>query len=195
MKLRIHGDSLRLRLNRSDVEQFRTSGVCAASLRFDSSSQLTYTLETSSQLTGMEVQYLQDCIRVLLPLDMAQEWAGSDRISLSLNRAGSPSLLIEKDFQCLHHDETNLADDADAFPNPAEDQRGAICLPEPAPVRESSCVEALLASSAISCGVAFPAIRARSISRPDIPNTSVATFANLMLAVSSTFSKRLRSAA
>jgi hypothetical protein len=64
MKLRIHRDSLRLRLNRSDVEQFRTSGVCAASLRFESSSQLTYTLETSSQLTVIEVRYLQDCIRV-----------------------------------------------------------------------------------------------------------------------------------
>ncbi len=125
MKLRIHGDSLRLRLNRSDVDQFRTSGVCAASLRFDSSSQLTYTLETSSQLTVMEVRYLQDCIRVMLPLDMAQEWAGSDRISLSLNRAGGPSLLIEKDFQCLHRDETNPGDAADAFPNPAGDQRGA----------------------------------------------------------------------
>ncbi|SRR5229473_6979992 len=86
MKLRIHGDSLRLRLNRSDVEQFRASGLCAASLRFDSSSQLTYMLETSSQLTAMEVRYLQDCIRVLLPFDLAQEWAGSDRISLSLNR-------------------------------------------------------------------------------------------------------------
>jgi hypothetical protein len=126
MKLRIHDDSLRLRLNRSDVDQFRTSGVCAASLRFDSNSQLTYTLETSSQLTVMEVRYLQDCIRVLLPLDMAQEWTGSDRISLSLNRAGGPSLLIEKDFQCLHGDERSPDDDADAFPNPAAgDQRGA----------------------------------------------------------------------
>jgi hypothetical protein len=119
MKLRIHGDSLRLRLNRSDVEQFRTSGVCAESLRFDSSSQLTYTLEMSSQLTVMEVRYLQDCIHVLLPLDMAQEWAGSDRISLSFNPEGGPSLLIEKDFQCLHPEERNPADDADAFPNPA----------------------------------------------------------------------------
>ena len=62
MKLRIHEDSLRLRLNRSDVEQFRTSGVCAESLRFDSNSQLTYTLETSSQWTMMEVRYLEDCI-------------------------------------------------------------------------------------------------------------------------------------
>jgi hypothetical protein len=125
MKLRIQGNSLRLRLNRFDVEQFRTSGVCAESLRFDSNSQLTYTLETSSQLTGMEVRYLQDCIRVRLPLDMAEEWAGSDRISLSLSRAGGPSLLIEKDFQCLHREERNPADDADAFPNPAGDQRGA----------------------------------------------------------------------
>jgi hypothetical protein len=122
MKLRIQGNSLRLRLNRSDVEQFRTSGVCAESLRFDSNSRLTYTLETSSRLTAMEVQYVQGCIRVRLPLDMAEEWAGSDRISLSLSRArdSGPSLLIEKDFQCLHREERNPADDADAFPNPAE---------------------------------------------------------------------------
>jgi hypothetical protein len=118
MKLRIHGDSLRLRLNRSDVEQFRNSGVCAESFRFTSDSRLTYTLETSSLLTVMEVQFFQDCIRVRLPLDMAEEWAGSDRISLSLSRAGGPSLLIEKDFQCLHREERNPADDADAFPNP-----------------------------------------------------------------------------
>ena len=120
MKLRIHGNSLRLRLNRSDVEQFRTSGICVESLRFDSDSHLTYALETSSRLTVMEVQYVQDCIRVRLPVDMAEEWAGSDRISLSLSRAGDngPSLLIEKDFQCLHREERNPADDADAFPNP-----------------------------------------------------------------------------
>ena len=70
MKLRIHGNSLRLRLNRCDVEQIRTSGVCVESLRFSSNSKLTYTLKTSSQLAVMEVCYLQDCIRVLLPLDM-----------------------------------------------------------------------------------------------------------------------------
>jgi hypothetical protein len=127
MKLRIQGNSLRLRLNRSDVDQFRTSGICVESLRFDCDSQLTYTLETSSRLTAMEVQYVQDSIPVRLPLDMAEEWAGSDRISLSLSRASDcgPSVLIEKDFQCLHREERNPADDADAFPNPAGDQRGA----------------------------------------------------------------------
>jgi len=121
VKLRIHGDSLRLRLNRSDVEQFRKTGICAESLRFGSGSQLTYTLEVSYHLKAMQAQYHQDCIRVLLPIDMAQEWAGSDQVSLSPNRpdGGGPSLLIEKDFQCLHGDEANSIDDANAFPNPA----------------------------------------------------------------------------
>jgi hypothetical protein len=122
MKLRIQWSSLRLRLNRSDVEQFRTSGICVESLRFDSNSQLTYTLETSSRLTVMEVQYVQDSIRVRLPLDMAEEWAGSDRISLSLSRASDsgPSLLIEKDFQCLHREERNPADARMHFRIPRE---------------------------------------------------------------------------
>ena len=121
MKLRIHGDSVRLRLNRSDVEQFRQTGVCTNSLRLGSGSQFTYTLETSLVSTVVDVEYREDCIRVLLPLDTAQEWAGSDQISISLNRAdrGGPSLLIEKDFQCLHRDETNRNDDEDAFPNPS----------------------------------------------------------------------------
>src|SRR5258708_33319455 len=107
MKLRIHANSLRLRLDRSDVEQFRRIGICAGALRFGSGSQLTYTLESSPVLNTMEARYHQDCIRVLLPLEMAREWADSDQISLSLNRSDDtgPLLLVEKDFQWLHHDE------------------------------------------------------------------------------------------
>ena len=83
--------------------------------------------------------------------------------------------------------------------------RGAIEAVEQAPgrIRQDGLVEQRVVGlegggneqDNLFLGVAFPAIRARSISRPDIPNTSVATFANLMLAVSSTFSRRLRSAA
>jgi hypothetical protein len=128
VKLRIDGDSLRLRLNRSDIEQFRQTGVCTESLRFGSDSRLTYMLETSSELTAMATEYRQDCIRVLVPVAMAQEWVGSDQISLSRDCVDgeAPSLLIEKDFQCLHRDSTNPNYDAEAFPNPsAGDQRRA----------------------------------------------------------------------
>jgi hypothetical protein len=120
VKLRIHQNSLRLRLNRSDLKQFRQTGVCTEALRFGPNSELRYALEASSQVTAMEAQLREGCIRILLPLTMAQEWAGSDQVSLSLNsgEGGGPSLLIEKDFQCLHGGEANPGEDADTFPNP-----------------------------------------------------------------------------
>jgi len=126
VKLRIHRNSLRFRLNRSDVEQFRKTGICADVIRFGPASQLTYTLETSSSWREMEARYNQDCIRVLLPLEMAQQWTDSDQVSLSLQRDANsgPSLLVEKDFQCLHSDERNRSENADSFPNPSADDQG-----------------------------------------------------------------------
>jgi len=119
MKLRIHGDSLRLRLNRSDVKQFLETGIRKESIQFGSGSKLTYTLESSSQVSEMEAHYSQDCIRVVLPLGLAQEWASSDRISLSLDPAenSGPSLLIEKDFKCLHDEDSKTEPGLDQVPN------------------------------------------------------------------------------
>ena len=126
MKLRLHRNSIRLRLNGSDVEQFRKTGICADVVRFGPGSQLTYTLETSSHWKVMEARYSQDSIRVLLPLEMAEQWAGSDQLSLSLNSTddGRPSLFIEKDFQCLHSKERNPSDDANGFPDPSARNQG-----------------------------------------------------------------------
>jgi hypothetical protein len=125
VKLRIHGNSLRFRLNRSDVEQFRKTGICADVIRFGPASQLTYTLETSSNCREMEARYNQDCIRVLVPLEMAQQWTDSDQVSLFLERDANngPSLLVEKDFQCLHSDARDLSEDADSYPSPSADDQ------------------------------------------------------------------------
>jgi hypothetical protein len=130
MKLRIHNGSLRLRLNRTDVDQLRETGVCAELLQFGAGSQLTYTLEISSHFTVIEARYRQDRIRILLPLEIARKWTGSEQISLTLDSVvgGGPSLLIEKDFRCLHSDERRPSDDADSFPNPLSDDRGSVIL-------------------------------------------------------------------
>lgn len=130
MKIRIYNGSLRLRLSRTDVDQLRETGICAESLQFGSGSQLTYTLEISSQFIVMEAQYRQDLIRVLLPLEVGRKWAGSDQISLSFDPVdgGGPSLLIEKDFRCLHSEERRPSDDADSFPNPLADDQDSVIL-------------------------------------------------------------------
>lgn len=120
MKLRIRQNSLRLRLNRSDLEQFRKAGICAETIHFGPGSQLTYTLETSAHWAVMDMRYDRSCIRVLLPLTTAEEWAESDQVSISLQHAdeSGPSVLIEKDFQCLNCEGRDLSEDADSFPNP-----------------------------------------------------------------------------
>src|SRR5258708_21692825 len=98
MKLRIHRNSLRLRLNRSDVEQLRKTGICAEVLHFFAGSQLTYTLETSSHWGLMDAHYYLGSIRIRLPVDLAQQWAASDEISPSRHCTadGGSSLLIHK---------------------------------------------------------------------------------------------------
>ena len=119
MKLRIHRNSLRLRLNRSDVEQLQKAGICADVLRFGPDSQLTYTVETSAHVKTLDAQYRQNCIRVLVPLDVVEQWVDSDQVSLSQSASESgPSLLIEKDFQCLHCNGREPSEDAQSFPNP-----------------------------------------------------------------------------
>jgi hypothetical protein len=120
MKLRIHANSLRLRLSRSDVERLQQTSICTESLRFGSGSQLDYALEVSSAIRVAEASYSHNCIRVLLPLDIAEAWAASSEVSLSItpSNGDAPSVLIEKDFQCLHHDQENSTR-SDTFPNPA----------------------------------------------------------------------------
>jgi len=112
VKLRIHGNSLRLRLEDSEVAQLRNTGLCSHTLQFGDGARLTYRLETSSLVTAMDAEYRQDCIRIVIPLDLAHEWAESDQPSLSLHRtAGGPSLLIEKDLQCLHRGDKSVEHD------------------------------------------------------------------------------------
>lgn len=120
MKLRIHANSLRMRLSRSEVERLQQTGICTESLRFGSGSQLDYSLEVSSRIKVAEASYSNHCIRVLLPLDIATPWAASSEVSLSITHSNgdTPSVLIEKDFQCLHHDQENSTG-SDMFPNPA----------------------------------------------------------------------------
>jgi hypothetical protein len=67
-------------------------------------------------------------------------------------------------------------------PPEVEGQQVAVMLGQPAVQRQGSSLRRnfRLANSAISCGVAVFSISAFSIARPDTPNTSLTTLANLM---------------
>jgi len=128
MKLRIRGDSLRLRLKRGEVDQIAAGSSIVEETHFPGS-VLTYRLDISEN-HDISASFDRGSLVISLPKSKVSDWADSDEVSLSaeqkLTGAGSLSLLIEKDFSCLepgHHREG--ADDEDTFPHPSTQSRSA----------------------------------------------------------------------
>lgn len=122
MKLRIRGNSIRLRLLRGEVEQFGKTGRVEETIRFGVSPQthLTYVLEFDRRAPNISAHFADNRITVKIPDAAARAWVASDEISL---RDEHPidgeivlTILIEKDFVCLERKDD--PDNADAFPHP-----------------------------------------------------------------------------
>lgn len=127
MKLRIQGNSLRLRLTQSEVERIGQQETVRESMYVGGNSlALAYCLTTHADNSLLSVTFQEHELRVSLPAAVAQQWATTDRVgieeNLPLENERFLHVLIEKDFQCLHRDES---DEPDQFPNPAADEAGA----------------------------------------------------------------------
>jgi hypothetical protein len=122
MKLRIKGDSMRLRVSRSEVARLLAGDCLEDTIHFapDVRAKFTYALQQESSVSRPTVQYAGGKVTILIPADQANDWGVSDQVGIaediSLGSAGTLALLIEKDFACLDRsDEENQ----DTFPNPS----------------------------------------------------------------------------
>ncbi|HLT35145.1 MAG TPA: hypothetical protein VK034_02645 [Enhygromyxa sp.] len=125
MKLRIRGDSLRLRLTRGEVQQLRETGSVVETIHFGTG-ELHYELR-GADVDAPVARFDGSRIEVSLPRDQANAWADGEQVGIAAEQAlehGSLTLLIEKDFRCLAPREGE--DDGDAFPHPGADS-GATC--------------------------------------------------------------------
>ena len=121
MKIRIRGNSVRLRLLQSEVAELGKSGKVSEQIRFglSDSEVLTYTLQVSPQAAEMQAGFCENEICVTLPESVASQWINTGEISLAHEKslADQPlKILVEKDFVCLTR--TDDPDNLDAFPNP-----------------------------------------------------------------------------
>lgn len=121
MKLRIRGDTIRLRLKRAEVDRIAAGSPVVEVAHFPTS-VLTYRLELSAE-NEFAADFNSGTLTVRLPKAEVTKWAGADQVSLHseqrLADAGTLSVLIEKDFACLapgHHRHDD--DDEDTFPHP-----------------------------------------------------------------------------
>lgn len=126
MKLRLQFNSIRLRLKRSEVEQFSRTGRVEEkiSLGTDDDETFRYILESIDAVSTPRAVLTPRAVIVQVPLEAAVRWASTDQIGIegqqTVDNKTSLLILIEKDFACIDGtDEQN----ADTFPNPLIDER------------------------------------------------------------------------
>lgn len=119
MKLRIRGNSIRMRVSQSELERITDEGRCEDRVAFPGGGALAYRVEVVPDEPLAAV--LEDSrITLNVPRAAVARWARPDEVSISgeqpLEGGERLSLLLEKDFACLKPREGE--DEADLFPNP-----------------------------------------------------------------------------
>ncbi len=121
MKLRIKGDSIRMRLTQTEVNTFGESGVIEDRVRFSPEQSLVYRLEREEQ-GALRAEFHGNTLTVFVPDVIAGQWVGTQQVGF---RGEVPidsydgdvlRILVEKDFHCLipRPDE----DESDHYANP-----------------------------------------------------------------------------
>ena len=119
MKIRVLGNSIRLRLTQSEVKQFEVSQLIAETVDFPGGNRFQYQINQSEK-RELEASFEGGIIQVDVPKPLASQWIKTDQVGiekqLTLESGAHLSILIEKDFQCLNPRPGE--DERDAFPNP-----------------------------------------------------------------------------
>lgn len=115
MKIRIKGNTLRLRLSTKEWHSFQSHGKVEDCIEFGPHQKIIYTLRIADNTQSMEACFNNPFIMVLVPRVTAISWIEKDSVgirgAMPLPDGNSLQILVEKDFQCLQprqEDETAL---------------------------------------------------------------------------------------
>ncbi len=120
MKLRIKGNSLRLRVSPSEMERLLSAGRIEETIRFarEPDAKLTYAVELAGSRQEIAVRYRPHEVTVVLSTESARSWAEGEQVGIyGSSDAGCDqlALAVEKDFACLDRE---AAGNEDTFANP-----------------------------------------------------------------------------
>lgn len=118
MKIRIKGNSLRLRLSQSEIDSVKNEGRVSDSIDFGLR-KLIYTLQIIDQ-PAVTASFEGEYIMVDVPPAIAEHWLQTDQVGIEaeqpLEDGEKLFILLEKDFQCLKARPGE--DEGDLFENP-----------------------------------------------------------------------------
>lgn len=117
MKFRIKGNSIRFRLNKSEVEHLATKGSVEEVVYF-SRQNFSYAI-VSMSARKLRATFENGKLTVFVPMKSTRHWAESEQVGLEGDDHGL-RIIIEKDFVCLTRRDDE--DETDNFPHPNKEQ-------------------------------------------------------------------------
>jgi hypothetical protein len=115
MKLRILGNSIRLRLTRSEVERVSSGEVLKETTRLPGGN-FCYSL-SGADVDEVRAMISGGHLRVTVPRDALTRWHDGDAVAVDAPvESGAAAVLIEKDYACLTP--RPGSDDDDTYPHP-----------------------------------------------------------------------------
>ncbi len=118
MKIRIKGNSIRLRLTQTEVANFANNGYLEEHTEFGNAT-FTYALANDAEVLNLSAKMEGAKITMQVPPALAKNWTSTNEVGfqhkLSLNNGKELFLLVEKDFVCL---DNTFEDQSDNYPNP-----------------------------------------------------------------------------
>ena len=127
MKLRIQGNSLRLRVTQPELARLVEGREVADVIHLGPAvgASLRYTLTIADQAAPVEVAYQEGAIAVSITPEQLRAWTDESAVgiyaTLEIGPGGLLDVAVEKDFKCL---DIRGEQDKDAFPNPLV---GKVC--------------------------------------------------------------------
>ena len=115
MKLRLNGNSLRLRLTRPEVMQLCEDGTVYGSVDFGLGTVLIYRIQSRGVTDRMQAVFCNHSITVRVPAESVAIWAAADQVGLYAQQ-GALKIAVEKDFRCLAYRPGE--EEPDAYPHP-----------------------------------------------------------------------------
>ncbi|MEO6685410.1 MAG: hypothetical protein ABIN24_05570 [Dyadobacter sp.] len=118
MKIRIQGNSIRIRLSKPEVDALSNTGYIEEKTSFGNNA-FGYCLQKKTGITELTAAYGNDKIMMYVPESLLLNWAENNitgfDAKMPVGENETLYLLLEKDFKCL---DNVTEDQSDNFENP-----------------------------------------------------------------------------
>lgn len=122
MKIRMNGNSLRLRVGQSELARFLKEGRLEETIRFAPTpdAQFSWALEAAPpEDAAATVRYASCAVAILVTAEQLRLWCREDQVGIytqvDIGAGQTLDIVVEKDFACL---DRNGSENADTFANP-----------------------------------------------------------------------------